>query len=273
MLWRNAGDTPEEDPPTERELAGPVFVQPDSPRPATILKVATQLEERGAEIQELFKEIRSPLGDVAWPIHLIREGKDVFVEVETTSWTPSTIEEIVGKAAVLRDSEYASADLEMLSAYTIPREIEFFFGDSAAALFQLALIRADPDRPEEAASLFRAAAGSKWGLQLDYQSEYLPLVEELLTAALQEGESPPILDALVVGLGCFVGETIRRNANPPGAWRLDEEWGEGPILEVGGLLLDPVGKARAFLLEGAEDSVAFYATYVLDQLAQDAEES
>jgi hypothetical protein len=86
-------------------------------------------------------------------------------------------------------------------------------------------------------------------------------------AALDEEEDPPILDALVAGLGCFVGETIRRSTDPPvGSWRTDEDWGEGPVIEAGDLVLDPVGKSRAFLREGPDDSVAFYADYVLEQL-------
>ena len=260
MLWKNGGDTP------EGERGGPIQIERDAPRPATILKVATELEERGAEIRELFKEVRSPWGEVALPIHLVRGGRNFFVEVETGPWDPTTTEEAINKAAVVRSSEHAEAGLEILSAYPVPREIAFFFDRSPAALFQLALVRAVPDRPEEAAALFREAASSHWGVDLDYEPEYLPLVEELLMAALDEDEAPPILDALVVGLGCFVGETIRRNAGSPGAWRSGEDWGEGPLVEVGWLILDPIGKSRAFLLEGAEDSVAFYADYVLEQL-------
>ncbi len=266
MLWKNAGDTPEGGPVPEGERGGPLQIDRDAPRPATILKVATELEERGAEIRELFKEVRSPWGEVTLPIHLVRGGRNVFVEVETGPWDPTTTEEAINKAAVLRSSEHAEAGLEILSAYPVPREIAFFFDRSPAALFQLALVRAVPDRPEEAAALFRDAAGSHWGVDLDYEPEYLPLVEELLLAALDEDEAPPILDALVVGLGCFVGETIRRNADSPGAWRSGEDWGEGPVVEVGWLVLDPIGKSRAFLLEGAEDSVAFYADYVIEQL-------
>jgi hypothetical protein len=266
MLWKNGGDTPEGGAVPERVRGGPIRIERDAPRPATILKVATELEERGAEIQELFKEVRSPWGEVALPIHLVRGGRDFFVEVETGPWDPHTVEEAINKAAVLRDSEHAEAGLEILSAYPVPREIGFFFDRSPAALFQLALVRAVPGRPEEAAALFRDAASRHWGVDLDYGPEYLPLVEELLMAALDEDEAPPILDALVVGLGCFVGETIRRNSGSPGAWRADEAWGEGPVVEVGWLVLDPIGKSRAFLLEGAEDSVAFYADYVLEQL-------
>jgi hypothetical protein len=266
MLWKNAGDTPEGGPVPEGERGGPIQIVRDAPRPATILKVATELEERGAEIRELFKEVRSPWGEVALHIHLERGGRNVFVEVETGPWDPTTTEEAINKAAVLRSSEHAEAGLEILSAYPVPRAIAFFFDRSPAALLQLALVRAVPDRPEEAAALFREAAGNHWGVDLEYEPEYLPLVEELLMSALDEDEAPPILDTLVVGLGCFVGETIRRNAGSPGTWRPSEDWGEGPVVEVGWLVLDPIGKSRAFLLEGAKDSVAFYADYVLEQL-------
>jgi hypothetical protein len=43
------------------------------------------------------------------------------------------------------------------------------------------------------------------------------------------------------------------------------------VVEVRNFSLDPVGQARAFLNEGSEESLAFYATYVLDLL--DAEGS
>jgi hypothetical protein len=260
MLWSNGGETPEESP------VGPIRLERDAPRPATILKVATELEELGAEIRELFKEVRAPWGEVALPIHLVRGGRDFFVEVETGPWEPGMTEQAVNKAAVLRDSDYAGAGLEILSAYPVPREVGFFSGRSPAALLQLALVRVTADRPEEAAELFRETASVQWSVDLDYEPEYLPLVEELVMAALDEDEEPPILDALVVGLGCFVGEIIRRNANPPGAWRPHESWGEGPVIEAGWLVLDPIGKSRAFLLEGADDSIAFYADYVLEQL-------
>jgi hypothetical protein len=272
MLWGNGGDTSEGGAVPEGRSLGSIRVERDAPRPATILKVATELEERGAEIRELFKEIRSPLGEVTLPIHLLRDGRDFFVEVETGPWDPRTTEEAINKAAVLRGSEHAEAGLEVLSAYPVPREIGFFFGRSPASLLQLALTGVVVDRPEQSAALFCEAAGRHWGVDLDYEPEYLPLVEELLMAALDEDEAPPILDALVVGLGCFVGETIRRNAGSQGAWRSDEGWGEGPVLEVGWLVLDPIGKARAFLLEGPEDSITFYAKYVLDQLTGASEE-
>jgi hypothetical protein len=267
MFWNSGGETPEEGVEEVEARTGSIEIERDAPRPATILKVASDLEERGSEILELFKEIRCPWGQVVLPIHLREGGEDFFVEVETGPWDDRTVEGAINKAAVVRNSEHAGAGLEILSAYPVPREVGFFFGRSPAALLQLALFRIRADDPEGSAALFRDVASRHWGVDLDYETGYLPLVEELLIAALDEEEDPPILDALVVGLGCFVGETIRRSTDPPvGPWRTDEDWGEGPVIEAGAFVLDPVGKSRAFLREGPDDSVAFYADYVLEQL-------
>ena len=267
MLWSSGGETPEEGVKAGEGPTGPIEIGRDAPRPATILRIASELEERGADIQELFKEIRCPWGQVVLPIHLREGGEDFFVEVETGPWDDRAVEGAINKAAVVRNSEHAGAGLEILSAYPVPKRVGFFFGRSPAALLQLALFRINVDDPEGSAALFRDVASRHWGVDLDYETGYLPLVEELLMAALDEKEDPPILDALVAGLGCFVGETIRRSTDPPvGSWRTDEDWGEGPVIEAGDLVLDPVGKSRAFLRQGPDDSVAFYADYVLEQL-------
>src|SRR3712207_9230177 len=102
------------------------------------------------------------------------------------------------------------------------KSVRFFFGRSPAALLQLALFRISADDPEGSAALFRDVASRHWGVDLDYETGYLPPVEELLMAALDEEDDPPILDALVAGLGCFGGGTIRRSTDPPlGSWRID----------------------------------------------------
>ena len=267
MLWSSGGETPEESVKAGEGPTGPIEIGRDAPRPATILRVASELEERGADIQELFKEIRCPWGQVVLPIHILQGEQDFFVEVETGPWVPRAVEGAIDKAAVLRSSEHSEAGLEILTAYPVPKEVGFFFGRSPAALLQLALVRVSLDDPEGSAMLFRDVASRHWGVDLDYETGYLPLVEELLIAALDEEEVPPILDALVYGLGCFLGETIRRNTGGvPSSWRVDEDWGEGAVIEFEGFVLDPVGKSRAFLREGPEDSVAFYADYVLEQL-------
>jgi hypothetical protein len=276
MFWRDGGEAPEQGgDETREEHTGPIQIERDAPRPATILRVAGELEERGGKILELFKEIESPLGRMVLPIHLRQGDRDFFVEVETGPWDGRKSEEALGRAAILRSSEHAEAGLELLSGYPVPREVEFFFSRSPAALLQLDLVRLTPERPEASAGLFREVGSNHWGVDLDYEAEYLPLVEELLMAALEGDEAqqdPPLSDGLVKGLGCFLGETIRRNVTPEGAWRPPEEWGEGPVVEIKDFVLDPVGKARAFLKHGPEESLAFYADYVLEQLDGESED-
>ena len=230
--------------------------------------MAGELEERGGTILELFKEIESPLGRVVLPIYLRQDERDIFVEVATGPWDDRMSGEALDKAAILRSSEHARAGLEILSGYPVPPEVEFYFGTSPAALLQLDLAWLTPERPEVCAGHFREVGSNHWSVDLDYDPGYLPLVEELLMAALESDEahnSPPLSGGLVAGLGCFLGEIIRRNVSPPGVWRPPVEWGEGPIVEIGDFVLDPVGKARAFLEYGPEESVAFYAEYVFEQ--------
>ena len=273
MIWREGEVSPDEgveagveSAPGERR--DPIQIERDAPRPATILRVAGELEERGGRILELFKEIESPLGRVVLPIYLRQDERDFFVEVETGPWDIRKSGEALDKAAILRGSEHAGAGLEILSGYPVPPEIEFYFGTSPAALLQLDLARLTPERPEVCAGLFREVGSNHWGVDLDYEPGYLPLVEDLLIAALEGDEpqdSPPVSGGLVAGLGCFLGEILRRNVSPPGLWRPPEGWGEGPVVEIGDFVLDPVGKARAFLEHGPEESLAFYAEYVLEQ--------
>lgn len=275
MFWRNGDDTPETrtENPRQGETGdepGVIEIDRDAPRPATILKVAGVFEERGDKILELFKEVRSPLGEVVIPIHLLRDDSDCFVEVATGPWDRHSTDEALERAAVLRSSDYAGAGLEIVSAYPLPPEVEFFCGRSPAALLQLDLLRITQDRPEASANLFKEVGSKHWGVELGYEAEYLPLVEELIMAVLEVDEAeeyPPVSTGLAVGLGCFLGETIRRNARTGAAWLPPEEWGEGPVVEVDEFVLDPVGKARAFLSEGQEESLAFYADYVLEQLS------
>src|SRR5215211_2129997 len=269
MFRRDEEATPEEGVEgAAEERREPIQIDRDAPRPATILRVAGELEERGGRILELFKEIESPLGRVVLPIYLRQDDRDFFVEVETGPWDDRKSDEAVDRAAILRSSEHAGAGLEILSGYPVPPEVEFYFGTSPAALLQLDLARLTPERPGVCAGAFREVGSNHWGVDLDYDPGYLPLVEELLMAALEDDEvhdSPPLSGGLVAGLGCFLGEIIRRNVSPPGVWRPPEEWGEGPIVEIGNFVLDPVGKARAFLEYGPEESLAFYAEYVFEQ--------
>ena len=269
MIWRDGEQTPEERVVAAPEAStDPIQIERDAPRPATILRVAGELEEQGGTILELFKEIESPLGNVVLPIYMRQEESHYFVEVATGPWDDRASGEALDKAAILRSSEHARAGLQILSGYPVPPEVEFYFGTSPAALLQLDLARLTLERPQLCASLFREVGSNHWGVDLDYEPGYLPLIEELLMAALEGDEDhngPPVSRGLVAGLGCFLGEIIRRNVSPPGLWRPPEEWGEGPVVEIGDLVLDPVGKAKAFLEYGPEESLVFYAEYVLEQ--------
>ena len=96
----------------------PIRIERDAQRPATILRVAGEYEERGAKILELFKEIRSTDGSSAvMPIHLSKDDRELFVEVSTRPWNREAVESALRTAATVRSSEHAGAELEILSAY------------------------------------------------------------------------------------------------------------------------------------------------------------
>lgn len=273
MFWKRNDEEPSEQRPVEEartEPSGPIRVEHNAQRPAAILRVAGEFEERGARILELFKEVQTPHAQTVVPIHLSQDDEEFFVEVSTRPWSGESIQAALHLAAVVRGSEHADKGLEVLSAYPVPEEVEFFFGRAPAALFQLDLLRGSLERPEEFAEIFRETARHYWDIDLAYERDELPLVEELLAAAInspdEDGNLPPILNALVDGLGCFVGEVIRRNTQGPGSWNAAKDWGDDLVLEFEKVVLDPIGKARAFVHEGSEDSIAFYADYVLREL-------
>ena len=183
------------------------------------------------------------------------------------------MEGLLRSAAVLRGSDLADATLEVLSAYPAPVEVGFFSARSAAALLQLDLFeRDDAEDPAASAWAFAAVASRRWDLNLEYDPEELHEVEECVLATLDEAAggaegNPPILDSLVRCLGCYVGETLRRNSPVASSWGPANGWGEDLVLEfVDGLVADPIGKARAFLQNGADDSVAFYVAYAIKEL-------
>ncbi len=259
--------------PSPDEAAGRIELERDAPRPVAIQHAAEELSRRGDRVVELFKEISSPKGRANLAIHLKRGSEpeeDVFVEVATGQWDQEALRKAARTAAILRGSDHADATLEFLSAYPLPDELRLFEGRSAAALLQLDLVHGDDlQDPEACAESFKEVANRHWGLNLDHETAELPLIEELLTAALNEEKeetSPRVLDPLVHGLGCYVGETIRRHSPQAGSWSRAEEWGEETVLEFPDLIADPIGQARSFLENGPEDSVAFYADYVLREL-------
>lgn len=285
MFWRRRGREVYEErqrvsgpladpvePPAARPLSETIEIEPGAPRPASISRVAEELGRRGEEVVELFKEVVSPAGGRAvLPLYLRRGGEDTFVEVETGPWERETVEGVLKMTAVLRGSKYSEATFEVLGAYPVPYEVRFFCGRSRAALLQLDLLRRDdPGYAEACSEGFRTVAERYWGLDLDYDPEGLPRVEEELLSTLGErtegGARAPILDALVRGFGCYLGEILRRRTALQGSWRRATDWGEGLVLEFPEVTADPVGEARAFLENGYEDSAAYYVSYALEEL-------
>ncbi len=256
------------DPPPLRTIE----LERGAPRAASISRIAEELGRRGEEIVELFKEVVSPTGARAvFPIHLRRGEEDVFVEVETGAWETKTVNGVLRTAAVLRGSEYSGATFEVLGAYPVPHLVRYFSGRSPAVLLQLRLLlRGDPRNASLNAEVFREAAGSHWNMDLNYDPDELPQIEELLLSTLNEktesGERVPVIDALVRGYGCYAGEVLRRHTTLQSSWRLVVDWGEGLVVEFTDASADPIGKARAFLENGPEDSVAYYVSYVVKDL-------
>lgn len=268
-------ERPEDGRETEEIPAesGRIELDYDASRPAAIQQAAEELSRRGDRVIELFKEVVSPWGRANLAIHLLRGSEpeeSVFVEVATGSWDEEAVRNAARTASILRGSDQSAATLEFLSAYPLPDEVRFFQETSALALLHLDLVQSDDLRePEACAETFKDGANRHWGLNLGYETAELPLVEELLTAALNEDSGntrPPTLDSLVRGFGCYVGETLRRHSPQAGLWGVAAEWGEGIVLEFPELTADPLGQVRAFLENGPEDSVTFYAGYVLEEL-------
>lgn len=256
----------------------PIELNRDVSRPVAIQQAAEELSRRGDRVVELFKEVVSPDGRANLAIHLLRGSEpeeSVFVEVSTEGWDEEAVRNAARTAAILRGSDYSASTLEFLSAYPLPDEVRFFQENSAAALLQLDLVQSDNlGDPETCAKTFKETANRHWGLSLGYEIAELPLIEELVTAALSESSrdgQPLILDSLVHGLGCYVGETLRHHSPQTGSWTNAGEWGEGIVLEFSDVTADPIGQTREFLKNGAEDSIAFYAGYVLEELAGRAE--
>ena len=285
MFWKKSGRDPAEQGTTEGggpgndpgNGPGPIRIERDAERPETILRVAGELEKRGAEVVELFKNIETPRGRAVLPIHLLWKKQDFFVEIETRAWKSTSVEKALDTVAALRGSNYEDAGLGLLSAYPVPEEVDFFFGRSTSALMQLDLYAGRQESPEDRAALFVESVLRRLDTKLDHDLESLSLAEGLLTNSLREetsdkdaSRSTPILSSLAECLGCYVGEVIRRNVGYPGTWTWPENGREETLLEIGDFALDPIGSAQAFLKNGPEDSIAYYAGYALRQLQEES---
>ncbi len=260
-----------EQPQTSGFLTEGIELHPGISRATSISRVAEELWRRGEEVVEIFKEVVSPEGRADLPIHLRRGSEDIFIEVETGSWDKRTVGDVLKTVAILRGSEYSDAVFEVLGSYSVPEKVRYLSERSPAALFQLDLVgREEPEDVETCAEAFKNTAERHWNLDLDYDPEELPLIEELLLKALDEGsesgERAPVLDGLTRCFGCYMGETLRRHAAPESSWRSVADWGEDFVVEFPHATADPIGQARAALENGLEDSAAYYVRYALKEL-------
>jgi hypothetical protein len=105
---------------------------------------------------------------------------------------------------------------------------------------------------------------------LHFLDEYLPHVAENLKVIDQQSITNTIL-----GAGCYVGETIRRNSTIKFRWEnyhdyfstrpqlaaiFIEEIGTAAVLAAPDQMTAPISKVVRFLYEGPENNIHFYAT-------------
>lgn len=258
-----------------RPRNAPVHVDPGVSRPAAILRVAEDLERRGAKVLDLFEKVESPRGEATLPIYYF-DGEECFAEVEAGPWDAAATDRVLMAAAVLRGSERAGARMDLFGAHPVPENLRFFASRAPAALLQVDLFYPEDTSPEALAEHFKVAASSRWGVDLDYDPGCLPLTEHLLLAVLDDdgllGRTVPVSEPLIRGVGCYVGELARRKAESsgvPGGWRRESGRDEH-LLQLGGIILDPIVKAGDFLRRGEEVSIARYVSRALEVLDSEA---
>ena len=118
-----------------------------------------------------------------------------------------------------------------------------------------AFIKEIPDRAE----ILRDMAKKVFGVKLDYSAKSIPKLDDII----KEGwpKKPPVmLDNMVTVFGSYLGEAIRRIHG--GEWSFSDE--HGLHLDVGGLDIKifPFAKVQKRFLNGEEDSIGFYYSFI-----------
>lgn len=108
----------------------------------------------------------------------------------------------------------------------------------------------------------REIANNVFGAKLDYSAESIPKLDQII----KEGwpEPPVLLDEMVLGFGSYLGETIRRVHG--GGWCFDPK--HELHYEVGGIKIFPFAKVRKRFLNGEEDSLGFFYSFIRAELAK-----
>jgi hypothetical protein len=123
--------------------------------------------------------------------------------------------------------------------------------------------------PETAAQIAEGAVTfvqRKFGIELPYNPPSLILVDAILDKIRATGASEHQASGLLLGLGCYVGEVLVRNARA--SWRLTAQMKMAKecrfaIVAVltGGVACDPIGKVfERFTGEATPDLAEFYQT-------------
>jgi hypothetical protein len=123
-----------------------------------------------------------------------------------------------------------------------------------------------PPIPENAAGYADTAAGAAKNidnLNLDYSTESLETVEDILGRFHEEGLSVDKIGGALFAFGCYVGEVFIRNFG--GKWKKEEETemkglaGFFIVVELpNGVICNPVGKVFKIVIDGEKGLAYFY---------------
>ncbi len=100
-----------------------------------------------------------------------------------------------------------------------------------------------------------------FGVKLDYSARSIAKLDKMI----EEGwptEPPRMLEPVVLGFGSYLGETVRRLHG--GQWGFTEE--QGIHLDLGAGTIFPFKKVEKRFLNGPEDSLAHFYSWIVHQL-------
>ena len=126
------------------------------------------------------------------------------------------------------------------------------------------MIRPSPETASQIAEGAVAFVERKFGILLPYNPPSLILVEAIVDKIRATGASEHQASGLLLGLGCYVGEVLVRNARA--SWRLTTEMRMAKACRFaivvalpGGIGCNPIGKVfERFNGEASEGLAAFY---------------
>ncbi len=126
------------------------------------------------------------------------------------------------------------------------------------------MTRASPETASQIAEGAGAFVERKFGIKLPYNPPSLILVDAILDKIRATGASEQQASGLLLGLGCYVGEVLVRNARA--SWRLTTEMRMTKVCRFaivvvlpGGIGCNPIGKVfERFNRQAREDLAGFY---------------